>query len=176
MEAILAVDINNGLSKNSLIPWKSKKDINFFFNKTKNNVVIMGKNTYFSLPEENRPLKNRLNIVLTNNPNSFLLDDTISKYNNVIFTNDDEIYTSILIDREKYLLSYPSLNRDFKIYIIGGKQIYDKYISLCEKVWITQIKKDYSCDLVFEFKYKKQFKEEIYDEDSELKILKYEKI
>ena len=115
MEAILAVDINNGLSKNSLIPWKSKKDINFFFNKTKNNVVIMGKNTYFSLPEENRPLKNRLNIVLTNNPNSFLLDDTISKYNNVIFTNDDEIYTSILIDREKYLLSYPSLNRDFKI-------------------------------------------------------------
>jgi hypothetical protein len=43
-------------------------------------------------------------------------------------------------------------------------------------VWITQIKKDYSCDLVFEFKYKKQFKEEIYDEDAELKILKYEKI
>ena len=73
-------------------------------------------------------------------------------------------------------MSYPSLNRDFNIYIIGGKQIYDKYISLCEKVWITQIKKDYSCDLVFEFKYEKQFKEEIYDEDAELKILKYEKI
>jgi dihydrofolate reductase len=34
-------------------------------NKTKNNVVIMGKNTYFSLPIEHRPLSNRLNIVLT---------------------------------------------------------------------------------------------------------------
>ena len=32
-----------------------------FFNKTKNNIVIMGKNTYFSLPEGSRPLKERLN-------------------------------------------------------------------------------------------------------------------
>lgn len=41
-------------------------------NKTKKNVVIMGKNTYFSLPEQNRPLKNRLNIVLTNHPDQYI--------------------------------------------------------------------------------------------------------
>ena len=65
MESILAIDINNGLSKNGSIPWTSKKDMLFFYNQTKNNVVIMGKNTYFSIPKEKRPLKNRLNIVLT---------------------------------------------------------------------------------------------------------------
>ena len=40
MEAILATDINFGISKDGIIPWKSKKDMRFFFNKTKNNVVI----------------------------------------------------------------------------------------------------------------------------------------
>ena len=64
MEAILATDINFGISKDGIIPWKSKKDMRFFFNKTKNNVVIMGKTTYFSLPEQFRPLKDRLNIVI----------------------------------------------------------------------------------------------------------------
>lgn len=73
MEAIYAVDLNNGLSKNEIIPWNSKKDLNFFLDKTKHNVVIMGKNTYFSLPC--RPLKNRLNVVLTSNPNDIVFCD-----------------------------------------------------------------------------------------------------
>jgi dihydrofolate reductase len=50
------------------MPWKSQKDMQFFFKKTINNVVIMGKNTYFTLPEKSRPLKDRLNIILTSNP------------------------------------------------------------------------------------------------------------
>ena len=65
MEAILATDMSGGLSKDDLIPWKSKKDMQFFYQKTKNNIVIMGRSTYFSLPKNIRPLKNRLNIVLT---------------------------------------------------------------------------------------------------------------
>ena len=39
MEAIYAIDLKNGLSKGGIIPWKSKKDLKFFANKTKNNVV-----------------------------------------------------------------------------------------------------------------------------------------
>jgi dihydrofolate reductase len=59
MEAIYAVDSNYGLSQKGIIPWKSKKDMIFFKNKTKNHIVIIGKNTYFSLL---KPLENRLNI------------------------------------------------------------------------------------------------------------------
>ena len=33
MEAILAIDTKNGLAKDGGIPWKSKKDMNFFYNK-----------------------------------------------------------------------------------------------------------------------------------------------
>ena len=35
MEAILAIDINFDISKDGKLPWKSKKDLRFFFNKTK---------------------------------------------------------------------------------------------------------------------------------------------
>jgi len=169
MEAILALDSNNGISKDGYIPWKSKKDMNFFYNTTKNNVVIMGKNTYLSLPDNCRPLKNRLNIVLTSAPVIFASNES----NNLLFTNNDLIHEDIFKDKERYVNMCPSLSCDFKIYIIGGKQVYEKYIPLCKTVLLTRLKQDYSCDLFFNYDYKKEFKEEVYDEDDTLTIIKY---
>ena len=71
MEAILAFDIKKGISKNGVLPWNIKEDLQFFYNKTKCNVVIMGRNTYFSIPNDKRPLKNRLNIILTKDPHKY---------------------------------------------------------------------------------------------------------
>jgi len=171
MEAILAYDLHNGISKNGAIPWKSKTDMNFFYNTTKGNVVIMGRNTFLSLPENCRPLKNRLNIVLTSNPEQYLNDDKYKNANNLIFTSNKNIYKEILNNREKYTTF---LNIDFKIIIIGGKQIYDMYFPLCETVWVTRIKKDYQCDLHISYDFEKQFKEcEVLKEDDELLIVKY---
>jgi dihydrofolate reductase len=170
MEAILATDINFGISKDGVIPWKSKKDMRFFFNKTKNNVVIMGKTTYFSLPEQFRPLKDRLNIVLSR---THSLD--VSN-NNLIFTDDDTVIFYINQNRDEFLKKYTFLSSNFKIFIIGGKQIYEKYIPLCSTVWVTTIKKDYSCDLFFNYEYYQQFKDELVEEDDELKIVEWKKI
>jgi dihydrofolate reductase len=175
MESILATDINLGISKDGKIPWKSKKDMSFFFNKTKNNVVIMGKNTYFSLPQEYRPLKNRLNIVLTKNPSVFTNNIEL-ECNNIFFTNDEKINEFIENNREKTIKQYPFLSSNFKIFIIGGKQIYEKYIQLCDTVWVTTIKNNYNCDLFLNYQYKKQFKDEFVEEDNELKIVKWTKI
>jgi dihydrofolate reductase len=178
MEAIYATDINNGLSKDGVIPWKSKKDMSFFMNETKYNVVIMGRKTFFSLPDNSRPLKNRLNIVLTSNLKQFE-DHKEGNYNNVRFTDDINIYNSILKNKNSYKQMFPYLNCDFKIFIIGGKNIYEQYIPLCKTVWVTRIKKNYSCDLVFDYPLRdsNQFKEpEIIDEDDELIIYKYGKV
>jgi len=174
MEAIYAIDLKNGLSKDGIIPWISKRDLKFFSDKTKTNVVIMGINTYLSIPERIRPLKNRLNIVLTSNPDKFLeLDDGIK---NVIFTNNNKIHNSILNNREIFQNKYPFLSRDFKIFIIGGKKVYEQFIPLCNKVWVTRIKKNYSCDLELNYDYSKQFKEpQIIEEDEELEIYLYER-
>jgi dihydrofolate reductase len=168
MESIYAIDSNNGLSKKNIIPWKSKTDMLFFMNKTKNNIVIMGRNTFFSLPKENRPLKNRLNIVITNNPHLYLYE-----YPSVLFTNNVNIYQDIFKYKSKYIEQYIFLNKDFKIFIIGGKTIYEQFIPLCDKVWITQIKNNYDCDLFIDYDYSKNFSEKLYKEDNELKIIEY---
>ena len=176
MEAILTLDSNNGLSKAGIIPWNSPKDLNFFYEKTKNNIVIMDKNTYLSLPQNDRPLKNRLNIVLTSKPDLFTNEPPpVERSLNyeIIFTNNENIHDVFLKNREKIIHLYPALNRNFKIFFIGGKKIYDKYIPLCDVVWITRIKNCYSCDLTFDYNLEKQFKEVQYGEDDEIKITKF---
>jgi dihydrofolate reductase len=173
MEAIYAIDSKNGLSKNGKIPWNSKKDLKFFTEKTKYNVIIMGKKTYLSLP--NRPLKNRLNIVLTSNPNDSIFDEP-KNLNNLIVTNNEKIYNSILNYREKWLNIAPYLDKDFTIFFIGGKNIYDKFIPLCKTVWVTKIKNNYLCDLFINYDFSKEFTEKCIEEDEELQIILYEKI
>jgi dihydrofolate reductase len=176
MEAIYAIDLKNGLSKNGIIPWKSKKDMSFFMNKTKNNIVIMGKNTYFSIPKEKRPLKNRLNIVLTSTPQLYENNSIINECSNVLFTNNKDIHQDILTNRNKYYETYKYLNEDFKIFFIGGKSIYENYIPLCNTIWVTYIKNDYNCDLFIDYDYSKHFDVELYEENDELKIVKYTRV
>ena len=175
METIYAIDSNNGLSKKGIIPWKSKKDMLFFMNKTKNNIVIMGKNTFFSLPKEHRPLKNRLNIVLTSNPKLYDVNN-INEYSSLLFTDNNNIYQDILQNRNKYYEMYKFLNTNYKIFFIGGKTIYEQFIPVCEKIWVTHIKFDYNCDLFIDYDYSKQFTVKIYEEDDELKILEYTRV
>ena len=163
MEAIYAIDSNYGLSNEGNIPWNCKRDMIFFKNKTNHNIVIMGRNTYFSLL---KPLQNRLNIVLTKHPEIY--SDEMKKYDNVIFTDNDNI-DFITIKREKY----PFLQENYKIFIIGGKQIYEKFIPKCKYIWITHLKKDYSCDLFINYDYSLHFQKEIIDENEEFIIYKY---
>jgi len=174
MEAIVAIDLHNGISKNGSIPWTSKKDMTHFYKKTTGNIVIMGRNTYFSIPEERRPLKNRLNIVLTSQPDLY---KDISN-SNVIFTDDDSMYIDFFNSQEKYKSVFPFLHENFKVFVIGGKQIYEKLIPSCDTIWLTQIKKDYNCDLflknIYNFNNKMMVTE--IDNDDELVIYKYEKI
>ena len=171
MEAIYAIDSKCGLSKNGTLAWKSKMDMQFFKNKTVNQVVIMGKNTYFSLPQRARPLHHRLNIVLTRNP-----EKHIAEYNehsdHVIFTADDDIHHFILNNRDAFIKRYPYLDDDFKIIIIGGKNIYEQFLPFCETIWISRFKMDYSCDLFLEVDYS-DCSSEIVKETEELTIYKY---
>ena len=114
MEAILAMDIKNGLSKNGVIPWRSPIDIKHFYEKTEGNIVIMGSKTYFSIPEKYRPLKNRLNIVLTSIPHKYMYDYNVNKHENLLFTNNEDIHVNLLenIKNFMYRKLYPFLNKN----------------------------------------------------------------
>ena len=65
IKAIMAVDSLGGVSKGITLPWpKNEKDLNWFKKNTLNQVVIMGRKTWEDsmMP---KPLKFRVNVVVT---------------------------------------------------------------------------------------------------------------
>ena len=171
IEAIVAVDQNYGLAKNGQIPWKSKTDMKFFKQKTINNIVIMGSKTLLSLPK-GAPLKDRLNIVLTN---KYLNENSSDQINdNLLYFNELELL-AFLQGPKKYIHEnkYKYLNKDYTVFIIGGKQIYDMFCKFCSTIWITKIKADYNCDLIFSKEILDLFSVNISEfKDDELEIIK----
>lgn len=146
IEAIIAFDEKNGIAKNGVLPWSMKEDMVFFKEKTIGNIVIMGINTFLSIPSRFRPLKDRLNIVLTSR-HAHYNDIYKDKQDNLFFTDDQYIYKHIQSIPEYYCNKYKFLNNSFTIFIIGGKQVYTRFLPLCKTVWVSQIRGDYCCDL-----------------------------
>jgi dihydrofolate reductase len=175
MESILIMDSNYGLSEKGILPWQNKNDLKFLYNITKNNILIMSKNTYLSLPPVMEHLKNRLNIVLTKNPELFLNEEN-SKMNyhyKIIFTNNYNIHSVILNNREKICKFFPFLNKNFNIYITGSKKMNDRYIPLCNDIWCIRTKKCFSCDKTYYFNTEKLFNEFLFEENSDVRVSKY---
>ena len=171
MEAIIAFDIKKGISKNGVLPWNIQEDLQHFYNKTKCNTVIMRRTTYCSIPESMRPLKNRLNIIFTREPNKY--KEIAEQYKNVLFTNNENIDENILLFPNKYSDTYDVLDKFFKIFFIGGNEIYKKYVPLCKTIWVTKMKKNYGCDLFFDYNLEDKFCEEKVFENERCSIFKY---
>ena len=90
LSLIVAYDENLGIGKNNDLPWILKKDMNYFKNITtdnSNNVVIMGRNTWESIPEKFRPLQNRINIIISNTLNTYVIEE---KYEHTVVVNSLE--------------------------------------------------------------------------------------
>jgi len=119
---IVAMTQNGIIGKNNKIPWYLPEDLKYFRELTTNSIVIMGRKTFDSLPHG--PLKNRLNIVITRN-----IDNNNYNYSNVILSNKENIFDIIKLYNKEYK----------QVFIIGGSEIYNLFISNCKKLYITNI-------------------------------------
>jgi len=124
---IAAVAKNNVIGKDNKIPWYIKEDFLRFKKLTTGHPIIMGKNTFLSLPK--RPLPNRINIVLTFKDDSFSYEDVIVKH-----------------DLKEAITEY---GKKGNIYIIGGASIYNQSMEFATKLEITKLNKDYDGDTFF---------------------------
>ena len=127
---IACVNKSNSLGLNGELLYKIKKDLLNFKRMTTNNVVIMGKNTYDSLPI--KPLKNRINIVITNK-------DGCDEKENLYFVNSVESAINLC---ERFFL-------DKEIFIIGGGMIYKEFINLATEMRLTIVNDDTKGDTFF---------------------------
>ena len=122
--AIVATDLTNGIGFKNKLLVNIKEDLQYFKALTTSNIVIMGRNTYESLPK--KPLPNRVNIVITHHP------ETIE--GNAICMDLDEV--------KAWLKKYGTKTAN-NIFVIGGEQIYKELLPYCERVYLTKIYKKF---------------------------------
>lgn len=120
---IVAVSENNVIGKNNDLCWYLPKDLKYFKEITEGHTVIMGRKNWESIPEKYRPLKGRLNIVLSKNRDFTLPDATVAR------SLEDALE-----------LAFQS--GDSEPFIIGGGKVYREAIEkdLVDKMYITHVK------------------------------------
>ena len=103
------------IGKDGKIPWTLKEDLRHFRKKTEGCSVVMGRKTYESI---GRPLPKRLNIVMTKNPKMLKGVKEVSS--------------------RKEALEIASTYSN-EVFIIGGEKIYEEFLPLATKMYLTKI-------------------------------------
>jgi len=128
--AVVCIDKNYGIGKDGQLLMRLSKDMKRFvlittlvMNSNNRNVVIMGRKTWDSIPEKFRPLKDRINIVI-----STTLQQKEYLDNLIICRSPEEA--------ESVVYKLPNIEN---IFIIGGQSIYTYFMPKYHTIYITEI-------------------------------------
>ena len=142
-----------GIGCNGTIPWHIPEDMKHFRELTipktieyPFSIVIMGRKTWESIPENRRPLTERFNIIISNNKE--YIETENAKYGNrmidsksgILFATWDDYFGNLYLQIEKLMLnSIPDnikryILNPFAYHIIGGEQIYKKALDMCNEL------------------------------------------
>lgn len=103
------------------LPWRLKTDLQFFRSVTEHHAIIMGRKTFDSI---GRPLPSRMNIVMSRRE------------------GDEAASLRWVKDREAALCCadhYSILNGKTQIIIVGGEQVYDVFLDVADKIYLTDV-------------------------------------
>ncbi|XP_025162324.1 dihydrofolate reductase isoform X2 [Harpegnathos saltator] len=141
LELIAAACENMGIGIKGDLPWRLKTEMEYFTrmttetkDKNKKNVVLMGRRTWDCLPETYRPLRNRINMVLT----SQLMNYGDKAIVCTSIPNALEIITKIQNEVER-------------VWVIGGSKVYKEAMEspYFGRLYLTRIRKRFECDTFF---------------------------
>lgn len=123
---IVAIAKDNGIGKDNRLLWHIPADLKRFKRITSGHTVIMGKNTFHSLP--GGPLKNRRNIVISDN------------------TKDQFEGCETVYSVEEALRSCDKHRENF---VIGGASVYRQFLPYASKLYLTRVDKSSEADTFF---------------------------
>lgn len=129
MKCIVAVDSNWAIGKNNQLLVSIPADMRFFKEQTMGKVVIMGRATLESFPG-GKPLKGRVNIVVTRDPRYYA---------------PDAVVVHSVEEAAAVASRYPADD----VYVIGGASIYRQFLRLCDTAYVTKIDYAYDADTYF---------------------------
>ncbi len=122
---IAALSNNSVIGVKGKIPWELKEDLTHFKETTLGSAIIMGRKTFESI---GKPLAERLNIVMTSNPKGLDGIQEVSSIENAIKVG---------------------LNFSENIFVIGGQSIYETFLPISTKMYLTFIDIEVSGDTFF---------------------------
>jgi dihydrofolate reductase len=123
---IVAIAKNFAIGKDNQLLWHIPADLKRFKRITTGHQVIMGKLTYESLPV--RPLPNRKNIVISDNP--------LDSFEGCTTVHSIEEALDLCNEQEES-------------FIIGGGSVYRQFLPLSNKLYLTLVNKDFEADTFF---------------------------
>lgn len=131
IKIIAAVGKNLELGKKGGLIWQLPNDLKFFKQETQGCVVVMGRNTFNSLPKK---LPNRKHLVLTD------VDDFNKPVDDVdVFYNFEDLFCEV--NRQAVAAD---------VYIIGGGSVYKQFIPYAHELVLTEVDaEDAEADVYF---------------------------
>lgn len=127
ISTIVAANQNNIIGDQNQIPWYLPADLIYFKKITSGHHVLMGRKCFESI---GRPLPNRTNIVITNNP-YFIVSNCVVMHS---------IEQGILFAKK---------NGETELFIIGGGEIYKKTQHLWDRIYLTEVEVECTGDVYF---------------------------
>lgn len=129
---IAAQSTNRVIGINNTLPWDIPEDLNYFKEKTRGKVIIMGRKTFESLP---KLLPKRFHIIISRQSASATVQE------NVLWVNSIE---QALEAARKLIPSWPE-----EVFIIGGGEIYSQSLPFTNRIYLTQIHQEFKGDAYF---------------------------
>ena len=144
---LVAYDQNRVIGSKGGIPWHIPRDLQLFKKRTINNVVIMGRNTWESLPV--RPLSGRTNIVISK---SMGAGDEISS-GGAFFNGMRPLYVRTNLEEAAMFARNLAAkdNPQKEVFIIGGGFVYRESLEMgiVDKIIVSRIRGNYEGDVYF---------------------------
>ncbi|MCB0766961.1 MAG: dihydrofolate reductase [Flavobacteriales bacterium] len=132
VSAIAAVAENGIIGHKGDLPWHLPDDLKYFQRITKGHHVITGRKNYESIPAKYRPLKDRVNLVVSRNP-------------------EYDAPGALVVDSLGAGLEVAHLAQESEAFIIGGGQIYREALTmrLVDRLYLTLVHADVEGDTRF---------------------------
>lgn len=134
ISAIVAVDKDWGIGYQGQLLEHIPEDLKHFKELTKYNVVVMGRNTWESLPKRDSlpRLPDRINIIVSN-----------SMVSNGVISILGDLTVAMPLEETLDYICGSDLVCDTDIFVIGGGQIYNALLPYCNRVYVTKIDKNH---------------------------------
>jgi dihydrofolate reductase len=132
LSALVAIARNGVIGKNNELPWRLPADLKHFKALTMGHSIIMGRKTYESI---GRLLPGRTSIIVTQQP-EYKIENAI-----VAHSIEEALKACCGQDREE------ATGRE--CFVIGGAQIFRETVPVCDRMYITEIQRDFEGDVRF---------------------------